>query len=147
MAERIQETRERIDNTGDSSQAVRRVTTTTRDEDVPTEKVVVRDRDNVSSTTTAVRVVWFITGVLMTLLAFRFVLSLLGANRANGFADLIYSITYPFVAPFFGLFGYTVRYGVSRFEVETLVAMAVYALIAYGITRLLTINRRDRDVV
>lgn len=87
------------------------------------------------------RIVWYIAGLLMTLLAIRFVLSLLGANRGNGFADFIYSVTYPFVAPFFGLFGYQVQYGVSRFEIETLVAIAVYALIAYGISKLVHINR------
>lgn len=87
------------------------------------------------------RVVWYIAGVLITLLSIRFVLSLLGANRSNGFADFVYSVTYPFAAPFFGLFGYQVQYGVSRFEIETLVAIAVYALLAYGISKLIHINR------
>lgn len=142
MAEQTQETRERVINNGDSEQAVRRVTTTTTDNPVVADRTVVRE----DAPNTAARVVWFITGVIITLLALRFALSLLGANRANAFADLIYSITYPFAAPFFGLFGYQVRYGVSRFEIETLVAMAVYALLGYGIVRLLTINRRNREV-
>lgn len=144
MAERIEETRERITNNGDSEQAVRRVTTTTRDEAAPTDRVVTKNRGD--APITAARVVRFITGALLALLAFRFVLSLLGANRGNGFADLIYGVTFPFVAPFFGLFGYTVEYGVSRFEIETLVAMAVYALVGYGIARLLTINRSRATV-
>jgi hypothetical protein len=95
-----------------------------------------------SGTTTAERVVYYILGILMAILAFRFVLSLLGANRDNAFAGLIYGISYPFVAPFFGLFGYQVKYGVSRFEIETLVAMAVYALLAYGIVKLIRIARK-----
>lgn len=90
------------------------------------------------------RVIWFIAGVLLTLLAFRFVLSLLGANRGNGFANFIYSVSYPFVAPFFGLFSYDAQYGVSRFEFETLIAMAVYAVIAAGIAYLVTIGSRNR---
>lgn len=132
MAERIRETRETV---SDDANTERVVQTT----DSP--EVVTTDAPN-----TAARIVHFITGVLLALLAFRFILSLLGANRENAFADLIYSITYPFVAPFFGLFGYQVQYGVSRFEIETLVAMVVYALVGYGIARLLTINRRDRAV-
>ena len=92
----------------------------------------------------AVRVVWFITGIVLTLLAFRFVLSLLGANRGNGFANFIYSGSYPFVSPFFGLFNYQAQYGVSRFEFETLVAMGVYAVVAAGIAYLVTIGSRDR---
>jgi hypothetical protein len=68
----------------------------------------------------------------------------LGANQENAFANLIDSITYPFVAPFFGLFGYTMQYGVARLEVETIVAIVVYSLVGYGITRLVSINRVNR---
>jgi hypothetical protein len=90
---------------------------------------------------TVVRIVWFIAGVLLVLLAFRFVFALIGANPANGFADFIYTTSHPFVSPFFSLFSYRLQYGVSRFEIFTLVAMAVYALIAFGIARLLVIDR------
>jgi len=89
----------------------------------------------------AARVIWYIAGVLLVLLAFRFVLALLGANPNNGFANFIYSVSHPFVAPFFGLFGYNLRYGVSRFETFTLVAMAVYAIIAWGLAKLVTLNQ------
>lgn len=92
---------------------------------------------------TAARVVWYIAGILLGLLAIRFLLALLGANPTNAFASFIYSISYPFVAPFFSLFSYNYRYGVSQFESYTLVAMAVYALIAYAIARLITLNRAD----
>ncbi len=95
---------------------------------------------------TAVRVVWYIAGILLALLALRFLLAILGANQGNTFANFIYSVSYPFVAPFFGLFSYRLQYGVSRFETYTLVAMAVYALIAWGIARLITINRPSDEV-
>lgn len=91
---------------------------------------------------TAARVVWYIAGILIGILGIRFLLALLGANPANAFASFIYSISYPFVAPFFSLFNYNFRYSVSHFESYTLVAMAVYALIAYAIARLITLNRR-----
>jgi hypothetical protein len=89
---------------------------------------------------TAARIVWFIAGVLLVLLAFRFAFVLFGANPANGFVNFIYTVSHPFAAPFFGIFGYSISYGVSRVELSTLVAMAVYALVAYGIARLLTIR-------
>ena len=92
---------------------------------------------------TAARVVWYIAGVVIALLAIRFVLALLGANRGNAFVSLIYGITYPFAAPFFGVFGYHTQYGVSQIEVSTLVAMAIYALVAWGIVRLITIRHPD----
>jgi hypothetical protein len=89
----------------------------------------------------AARVIWFIAGILLVLLGLRFVLALLGANPSNGFANFIYTTSHPFVSPFFGLFSYDLRYGVSRFETFTLVAMAVYALIAYGLSRLVTLRQ------
>ncbi|HSX04928.1 MAG TPA: hypothetical protein VLF69_00440 [Candidatus Saccharimonadales bacterium] len=101
---------------------------------------------SVSGSALAARVVWYIAGVLLAVLGLRFVLALLGANPNNEFANFIYSISHPFVAPFFSLFGYDLRYGVSRFETFTLVAMAIYALVAWGIARLVTISKADQDV-
>jgi uncharacterized protein YggT (Ycf19 family) len=89
----------------------------------------------------AERIVMLITGFVLSLLGIRVVLSLLGANEANPFASLIYGLTAPLVAPFFGLFGYTMQYGVVRLEIETLVAMLVYLLIGYGISRLMSVGR------
>lgn len=88
----------------------------------------------------ASRIVWFVAGVIISLLAIRFALILLGASTASAFVNFIYTVSYPFAAPFFGMFGYTLEYGVSQFELSTLVAIAVYALIAWGIVRLLTIR-------
>lgn len=92
------------------------------------------------------RLVYIIGGILLTLLGLRVLLSLLGANRANPFADFIYSVTYPFVQPFFGLFNYEVEYGVSRFEIETVVAILIYALVIALIGRLAALSKPDRTV-
>jgi YGGT family len=90
----------------------------------------------------AERIVWFVAGILLILLGFRFLLSLLGANTTNGFANFIYSASHPFVSPFFSLFSYkNDSYGVSRFEIYTLVAILFYAVIAWGIAKLVTLNR------
>lgn len=87
------------------------------------------------------RIVWFVIGVILVLLAFRFLLALFGANPANGFADFIYSASHPFVAPFFGLFNYNYNYGISSFEIYTLVAMLVYIVVGWLISMLLNIGR------
>lgn len=89
----------------------------------------------------AERIVWFIAGVLLTLLALRFIFALLGANPNNWLAAFIYNVTHPFVAPFFNLFNYNYVDGNGRFEAYTLVAMLIYGLIAWGIARLVTIRR------
>ncbi len=133
MAEQVQEVEETTVRDGVPVQNTRRVTTTDDN----------RAATTTAGTSTAERVIYYILGVLLSLLAFRFILSLLGANRGNGFADFIYSVSYPFVVPFFGLFGYEVEYGVARFEIETLVAMLVYAVVAYGIVKLIRIGRKE----
>lgn len=118
-----------------TTRTVETTTTTGAQAGTPQEQPVVHRQ------TVATRVVWYLAGILLILLAFRFVLALLGANPANPFASFIYSASYPFVAPFFGLFGYHLAYGVSRLEVFTLVAMAVYAVIAWGLDKLVNITR------
>jgi uncharacterized protein YggT (Ycf19 family) len=81
-----------------------------------------------------VRILWFIIGIVITLLAVRFTLALIGANLENAFASFIYSITDPFVGMFRGLLQTgEFKAGVSRLEVETIVAAVVYALIGWGI--------------
>jgi hypothetical protein len=65
-------------------------------------------------------------------------LSLLGANPANAFASFIYGITYPFVAPFYGLFGYQLQLGVARFEFETIIAMIVWGIVGYGLAKIMS---------
>lgn len=110
---------------------------------------VMNDEDNevtpVHGQTLAARIVWYLASLLLAILALRFILALLGANTTNPFANFIFSVSHPFVAPFFSLFNYDLRYGVSHFETYTLVAMAVYALIAYGLARLFTINRNNNN--
>lgn len=86
------------------------------------------------------QVVWYILGILEALLAFRFVLRLLGANPAAGFTNFIYSVTYPFLAPFIAVF-HTTRVAGSAFDWSTLLAMVVYWLLALAIIRLFLISK------
>ena len=93
------------------------------------------------------RFLWSILAFLEILLAFRFVLRMIGANPDSGFATLMYGITGVFVAPFNGLIG-TPKSGGSALEVTTLIAMAVYALIFWGIAyviRMITDRPRARS--
>jgi len=78
------------------------------------------------------RIIWSILAFLEILLAFRFMLRMIAANPDSGFAMLMYGITGVFVAPFNGLVA-TPSFGGLPLEVTTLFAMAVYALIFWGI--------------
>ena len=86
------------------------------------------------------QIVWYITGILEVLLAFRFVLKLLGANSGAGFTNFIYSVTHIFAAPFLNVFRIT-RVEGSVFEWTTLLAMLVYWLIAWGIIKMFLMSK------
>src|ERR1035437_4228104 len=81
------------------------------------------------------QVVWFILGIIEVLLAFRFVLKLMGANPVAGFSSFVYGITYIFATPFLSVF-HVLQVAGSILEWTTLLAMFVYWVIAFGIIKL-----------
>lgn len=105
----------------------------------PTEVREVR-RTPSSGAVVAKRVVYYIGGVIVALIALRFLFLLLGANRESGFVDFIYNLSAVFVAPFTGIFGEP-EFGVAYFETSALVAIVVYALVTIGIGKLFTLGQ------
>jgi hypothetical protein len=81
-------------------------------------------------------IIWLLFGILEVTIGMRVVLKLLAANPDNSFASFIYRIARVFVWPFFGLVAEPTSNG-SVFEVSSIIAMIVYLLIAWGITRLI----------
>lgn len=81
------------------------------------------------------QIVWYFVGLIEILLMFRFLLKLFGANTGAGFTNFIYTISRPFIVPFTSVFGVSKVEG-SLFEWTTLLAMFVYLLIGWGITKL-----------
>ncbi|MZQ98879.1 MAG: YggT family protein [Acidaminobacter sp.] len=80
-------------------------------------------------------------GLIESLLAFRLIFKLLGANPENGFVSGIYSITKPVVSIFQSIFSSAVTEGLettSVLEPGTLIAMIVVALIAWITFKLIT---------
>lgn len=84
------------------------------------------------------QVIWYIMSVIEVLLIFRIVLKLLGASTASGFTTFIYAISGPFALPFAGILQTTISSDFI-FEWSTLIAMAVYVVLAYGVIELLQI--------
>ncbi len=78
---------------------------------------------------------YLLFGVIEALIAIRLVLRLLGANPAAAFVSLIYGVTAPLVAPFVGIFG-TIQASGNMLEPHSIVALIVYALIAWLLVRL-----------
>lgn len=77
-----------------------------------------------------------IVGVVAILIAIRIVLKLLAANTA-GFTNFIYGVTGPLVAPFQNIFGTPGSESGAVFEISSILAIAVYLLVGWLITRLL----------
>ncbi len=93
------------------------------------------------------RLTYFIVGVIIAFIGVRFVLLLLAANQGSAFVDFIYGVSGFFVAPFYGIFGNTPQFGASVVDVSSVVAIIVYALVAWAIVSLVTIASRNRDEV
>ena len=81
------------------------------------------------------QVIWYILGVAEVLLASRILLKLIGANLNSGFTSFIYSVSAPFASPFRGILGETTSLE-SVIEWSTIIAMAVYAVVAFGLVKL-----------
>ncbi len=95
-----------------------------------------------SSFQTVEYLVYFFFGALEILLVFRFILKLAGASLSSAFVGFIYGFSGIFVAPFAGIFHRGFSQGVettSVFEPSTLIAILVYAVLGWGIVKLVRI--------
>ena len=79
------------------------------------------------------RITYTVLGVLEVILLLRFFFRFLGASQNSGFIMFLYGLSHVFVAPFNGIFNDQVLGSRGVFEMSTLIAMLVYALLAWGI--------------
>jgi hypothetical protein len=84
------------------------------------------------------QVIYWVFALIEGLIAIRLILKLLGANPSAGFAQFIYGVTATLVAPFVGLFSNPV-YQSSMLELGSVVALIVYALVAWLLGKLVWI--------
>lgn len=89
------------------------------------------------------RLVYLIAGIIEALILIRIVLKLLAANPDAGFTAFMYSITDPLVAFFQGVFPAPSAQG-SVLELSAILAIVVYALLAWAIVRVIEITARRR---
>ena len=90
--------------------------------------------------------VWLLFAILTGLIAIRTLLILLGADMKLGFGMLVHSVTQPFDLPFLMLFGEQTKATsqTPMIEVGSLVAIVVYILLAWVITKLLELIMAPR---
>jgi hypothetical protein len=79
---------------------------------------------------------WLLFGLLLALIALRVILKLIAANPASPFAALVYGVSDLFLWPFFGLTA-TPQAGGAIVEIPSIIAMVVYALVAWAIVKVL----------
>lgn len=122
-------------------------TVTTREDNTSTTTATPVKREATSSQTVEY-LVYFFFGVLEVLLAFRLIFKLAGASMGSAFVGLIYGITGIFILPFEGIFRRGYAQGVettSVLEPSTLVALIVYAVLAWGIVKLLRVLSGEKQ--
>ena len=83
----------------------------------------------------ATQLIWLFLGILEGMLGLRFGLKLIAANPESPIVALIYGFTNLFLYPFAGM-TVTPSAGGMVLELPTLFAMAIYALIAWAIERI-----------
>lgn len=105
-------------------------------------------RSGATSHETYEYLVYYIFGALDVLLAFRLILKIAGASTASFFVNFIYSLSKIFILPFEGMFRRVTAEGVettSIFEPATIVALIVYAILAFGIVKLIRISSGEEQ--
>jgi len=92
--------------------------------------------------------IYYFFGAIEVLLGFRLVLKLMGASVSSGFVRFIYGITGIFTLPFEGIFKRAVTEGIETaavLEPATIVAIIVYALLSWGIVKLVQIFSGEKQ--
>lgn len=89
------------------------------------------------------QLIYLAFGILEGLIVLRIILKLIAANPASPFASLVYSFTDLFLWPFYGLTA-TPSFSGMVLEIPSIIALIVYALLAWAIVRLvwLLLDRR-----
>lgn len=111
-------------------------------------KVVTPVKFGATNNETYEYLIYFIFGIMETLLIFRFFLKLAGASMGSSFVNLIYSVTGILIMPFEGIFRRGTAQGVETtavLEPAVIVALVVYALLAWGIVKLVRIGSGEKQ--
>jgi len=122
--------------------------TVTTQNEVPTIATVTPVKTEASSFQTLEYLIYFFFGSLEMLLGFRLVLKLLGASTTSSFVSFIYALSNMFIMPFEGIFRKMFTSGAETtavLEPSVFVAIAVYAVIAWGTVRLVRVLSKEQQ--
>ena len=143
-------TKETIITENDSSETVVSNPNTVVTNSADSSKPVMATQVQTSATKsqTSEYLVYYILGALEILLGFRLVLKLMGASVSSAFVSFVYGLSGLFILPFEGIFKRAVSQGIettSVLEPATIVAVIVYALLAWGVVKLVRIFSKEQQ--
>ena len=141
MTEIIKET---VTTQGDEDKVV--LNNPTGDESTPVMATQVKTA--ATNSQTVEYLVYFFFGLLEVLLAFRLIFKIAGASSSSAFVSFIYGLTGIFILPFEGIFSRGVSQGLettSVLEPAAIVALIVYAFVAWGIVKLIHILSGEKQ--
>jgi hypothetical protein len=95
-----------------------------------------------SATSRAAQIIYLLLGISEALMIARFALKLLAANADVGFVRFVYGVSAPLITPFQGIFA-TPTSQSNVVELSSLVAIAVYAVVAWALVRVVLIIGRQ----
>jgi glucan phosphoethanolaminetransferase (alkaline phosphatase superfamily) len=137
-------------------QEIKRETVIMREPNTTDNNVVIKNpvvttpiRSGATNSQTREYLVYYFFGALETLLVFRLILKIAGASINSWFVTIVYTLSRFFIMPFEGIFRRATTQGVgttSVFEPSTIVALIVYAILAYGIVKLIRISSGEEQV-
>jgi uncharacterized membrane protein len=113
--------------------------------DTNVQRQTVKKSSPTSGVVVAQRIIWFFAGFIIVMLGLRVLLLALAANQGNFFVDFVYALGGFFSAPFAGIFG-SPSYGQFFFDTASVVAIVVYALLAWGLAKLITLTRPQEEI-
>ncbi|MBN2100409.1 YggT family protein [Candidatus Dojkabacteria bacterium] len=75
--------------------------------------------------------------IIETLISFRFIFKLFGANPDNDIVRLIYDLSYIFVRPFVGILTGDWKIGRFYIDIDAVIALIVYMIIAFVVVEII----------
>lgn len=108
------------------------------DRSVEPDRPVAVERDHAGQS------IYFVVGLIETILALRLAFRLLNGSLANGFVQAVYLLSYPLVRPFAGMFNLAINDPTGRLELATVFAMVLYAVIGWLLIQLVRAIQGNR---
>lgn len=85
------------------------------------------------------KLMWLIAAIVVTVISFRFLLLMIGANPSNEFVNLLYNFTDVIVGPFNGIVNSPEIDGSAFIDTASIFAVVVYVLLIWAFVTLFRI--------